>query len=131
MAGGKRYAKFLSEVGSQESEVKIPFLKCLPFFSDQVLTQQDAYPRIICNYYQPGSKDIAGDRFCQWLKNTHNIWKWMPFLLFNEEYKGSVTIKQSMKYGIWVTGVLEELMLFCSSPLHTLKKFPVPPAQTQ
>lgn len=81
------------------------------------------YPRFICNYYQPGTKEIAGERFCQWIKNPQNIWNKIPFLLFCEDYDvQNVTISQSNSQRIWISQKVEELIVFASS-VHPPKKF--------
>lgn len=83
----------------------------------------NTYPRFICNYYQPGTKEIAGERFCQWIKNPRNIWNKLPFLLFCEDYSvDAVTITQSKSQRIWISHKVEEAIVFASSdPLP--KKF--------
>jgi len=81
------------------------------------------FPRIVCNYYQPGITELSCETFCLCLKNPRNKWKWVPLLVFCENYIGLITIQQSVKNGIWITCNEENVIVYASSPKIPIQKF--------
>jgi len=115
-----RSVQVVSEANLKDIKVKffastIAFQQFLDENQSTILFMND-FPRVICNYYQPGTKEVVGERFCLWLKNSRNIWKWIPFALYCEDYGAkNATITQSKKMGIWVSEKIAELIVFASS----------------